>query len=520
MKRTYAHQLYDVNRGKEEQLLALFAPFHRALGAVQAVVRRQVLEGHPIPRYPALPDKKTVGGLSARQMKSAGNMVRSSYLSWQALLEDKVRETITSSTLDKPTKTMLYRLNKHHQWFAPEATLLWRVDGKTGELKPAARRGENTVELPVPGSVLKLLRRIVKHCMKTCSMPDLRHVNTLVLDSIVAKPERPETGNGSIGWWVKFATLTRGKPVTIPLTRNPYFEDTYTRFKQSGGGMCGVVQLTRRGRHIGKISLVLDKPDAAPHGNGKTLGIDYGMADALLATSDGGLLGHAMLDRIRRYDAELTGRAAWCQRRHIKPSKDRQYRRLQHRIRAFVANEIGRQLNRIASRDGQAKVRELVVEKLDFRYRGMSPAMNRLITRTGRAVFRQRLENLTERDGITITEVPSQYTSRECSGCGYTSKKNRKTRSRFVCRFCGKTMHADINAARVIQSRRSWHQPDNTGPMSRTNTLRLLDRRWRQRWHLPEEEAVPDVAGAPGDPKPAPSGTHEAGTSITCHQMT
>ncbi|WP_162178418.1 zinc ribbon domain-containing protein, partial [Bifidobacterium cuniculi] len=86
------------------------------------------------------------------------------------------------------------------------------------------------------------------------------------------------------------------------------------------------------------------------------------------------------------------------------------------------------------------------------------------ITRTGRAVLKRKLESIQESAGIQVEQVPAQYTSQECSGCGYTSKRNRPSRARYACRFCGKTMHADINAARVIQSRRSWQQPDNMGP--------------------------------------------------------
>ena len=148
--------------------------------------------------------------------------------------------------------------------------------------------------------------------------------------------------------------------------------------------------------------------------------------------------------------------------------------------------------------DGDAYVRLLVLEKLDFRYGGMSHRMNRLITRTGRACLKQRLQALTEKHGIQVTLVPPQYTSQECSGCGYVNKRNRKDRSHFNCRFCNKKLHADINASRVVKSRSSWQQPDNTGPQSRRNTFRMLDQRFRQRWHLkPTQGTDADVTGAP-----------------------
>ncbi|MCG2796120.1 MAG: transposase, partial [Actinomycetia bacterium] len=49
------------------------------------------------------------------------------------------------------------------------------------------------------------------------------------------------------------------------------------------------------------------------------------------------------------------------------------------------------------------------------------------------------------------------WTSCECSRCGWTENKNRKSRDRFVCRNnnCGTALHADVNGARVIRSRSS-----------------------------------------------------------------
>ena len=162
----------------------------------------------------------------------------------------------------------------------------------------------------------------------------------------------------------------------------------------------------------------------------------------------------------------------------------------------------------------------MLFRSLDFRYGGMSPRMNRLITRIGRAVFKQRLAAITEKHGIAVCAVPAPYTSQECSGCGYVSPRNRPARARFTCRFCNKKQHADVNAARVIMSRRSWQQPDDTGPASRRNTLRMLDERFRQRWDTPAQGAVMDVAGAPCDIRTATTNGANAGSSSRCHELT
>lgn len=224
------------------------------------------------------------------------------------------------------------------------------------------------------------------------------------------------------------------------------------------------------------------------------VGIDYGFSSALFATSDGQLLGRSMLARIRELDIVLESVTADLQRRSVPLKSDPAYRRLQARIRDYVANEIGRLLNRLAADD----IQELVVERLDFRGGGLSKRMNRLCTRTGRRVLKVRLQRLTKRHGITVTSVPAPYTSQQCSGCGYVHKSNRKSQARFRCGFCGKKLHADVNAARTVASRRSRPLPHGAGPRSRENIRRLLDSDHRKRWHLPAQGAVRGITGARG----------------------
>lgn len=497
MKRAYPHRLFDVNEGKLRAVEALFAPFHMALGETASYWRRRILSGDPLPRYVELPDHRRVGGLSARQMKSVGNMTRAALLSWQALLEDTVRGLINRSTLTGRERTVLNRINIRHAWWEKDPSLPWTPDDD-GELRPARKGDTPIINLPVEPELVKLARRLAKHAAKLNPYPDLRRVDTLVLDSIVAKPTRPETVNPDIAWWVKISTLNTGHPVNIPLKPNEYFESEYAETLKRGGGLCGVVQLHLADDGTLLVSLVTDTPNAPLRDHGQTIGIDFGMADALFATSSGELLGGKTLRTLRRLDLQSNDQTAWLQKHGIKPTRDPKYRKLQNRIRSMVRNEIGRQLNKLANRKGDAYIRQLVLEKLDFRYGGMSRRMNRLITRTGRACLKQRLQSLTEKHGIQVTLVPPQYTSQECSGCGHVNKRNRTDRSHFNCRFCNKKLHADINAGRVIRSRSSWHQPDNTGPKSRRTTFRMLDQRFHQRWHLtPTRGTDTDVTGAP-----------------------
>jgi transposase len=54
--------------------------------------------------------------------------------------------------------------------------------------------------------------------------------------------------------------------------------------------------------------------------------------------------------------------------------------------------------------------------------------------------------------GIPLVFVDPRNTSRTCSECGHCEKANRKSQAEFVCKHCGHSMNADLNAARNIAS--------------------------------------------------------------------
>ncbi|MFG2843625.1 RNA-guided endonuclease InsQ/TnpB family protein [Kitasatospora sp. NPDC048296] len=54
------------------------------------------------------------------------------------------------------------------------------------------------------------------------------------------------------------------------------------------------------------------------------------------------------------------------------------------------------------------------------------------------------------RVGVPLVRIDPAHTSRQCSECGHTDRKNRPLQAEFACRACGFTMHADHNASRNI----------------------------------------------------------------------
>lgn len=500
----HRHRL-AANTGKEQALLALFPAFRETLANLSAMTVKDLQSGLPLARWRILTNLPFDTRLSARQVKSAQNQVSVAHSSWLTLLEAAIRERITGSTLTGVRRTTLHRINSRRAWWATELALPWRQtpDGELVHVTHAfaEKHPELCLWVSVDPADLKLARHLAKHTgARTVRRPDLSRVRTLVLDSIIARPERPTDATGH-PWWVTVATLTRGKPARIPLVSNTYFEGLAA---QPGAAVAGAIQLhletNPNGQPTGAaISLLLNTPDAPKRTTGTIVGLDFGMANALFATSDGRLLGQRMLRTLKRWDLRLNEIAAEHQSRGLKMRDNPEYRALNKRIKGFVTNEIGRVLNILACDQGEGRVLELVVERLDFRAQGMSRRMNRLLTRTGRACVKARLAALGPKHGITVTEVGSAYTSQECSGCGYVSKTNRRGRH-FGCRFCGKKLHSDINAARAIRGRRSFPLTDHDSRSQRKITLQRLDQRHRHRWGLrPDAGADPGLAGAPGE---------------------
>ena len=73
--------------------------------------------------------------------------------------------------------------------------------------------------------------------------------------------------------------------------------------------------------------------------------------------------------------------------------------------------------------------------------------LNKSILDQGWFEFRRQIEYKLNWRGGKLILVPPQYTSQSCSSCGYVSKDNRTSQSRFVCVACSHAQNADLNAA-------------------------------------------------------------------------
>lgn len=381
--------------------------------------------------------------LSARYVQTCYKQTLEIHLSWLTKLEDVVRSLLgNSSIVDEFFLTTCYRINKLHLWYHSAVDLKW-YQAPDGQLIVPSKTHKANVTLPVSSDILFFMRKLIKRARKCICFPQLKRIKTLKLDEKVAVLEVSETAT-HFDYFLKLSTLQKGKPIYLPLKRNPYLDECLKK-----GERLPFVQVRITDKTC-TISAIVGYDKAPLRPSTESIGLDFGMV-SMFTTSDGERHGLSSFTKLKIWDKELLDLSQNLQKQSIKFSTNERYVHLQQRIKSYFKNEICRILNQLA----QKNVGVFAVEHLDFRAAGMSKQMNRLIGRTYRSVVKAKLARLEEQYGIQIIAVNPAYTSQECSRCHYVSKENRKTQKDFVCQHCHFSCNADVNAGRVINQRRS-----------------------------------------------------------------
>ena len=381
--------------------------------------------------------------LSARYVQTCYKQTLEIHSSWLTKLEDVVRSLLGNSYIvDELFLTTCYRINKSHLWHQSAVELKW-YQAPDGQLLVPSKSHKANVTLPVSSDILFFMRKLIKRARKCIRFPQLKRIKTLKLDEKVAVLEVSKTAT-HFDYFLKLSTLHKGKPIYLPLKRNPYLDECL-----KNGERLPFVQVRITDKTC-TISAIVGYDKAPLRPSTESIGLDFGMV-SMFTTSDGERHGLSSFTKLKIWDKELLDLSQNLQKQSIKFSTNERYVQLQQRIKSYFKNEICRILNKLAKKN----VGVFAVEHLDFRAAGMSKQMNRLISRTYRSVVKAKLTRLEEQYGIQIIAVNPAYTSQECSRCHYVSKDNRKTQKDFVCQHCHFSCNADVNAGRVINQRRS-----------------------------------------------------------------
>jgi hypothetical protein len=267
-----------------------------------------------------------------------------------------------------------------------------------------------------------------------------------------------EALDSTFDYWLKFSTMDKGHPLSIPVKLSDYHKAQLT---DPQTGKCrkinSSVTLNKRDE-VWWLTLTYDEtmvvqtePDAP------VIGIDVGIAN-FITTSDGKQYGtfNGKLRERQKGDREKRRRKAKLRKCLEKRGMPKEYlpstsSATGQRLVRHVKQSINRAVNRcFEEHEGcQFAYEQLSVATMRHKARAMNASMR---ASNLAHIPHQLTWNATKR-GVLATRVKSAYSSQECHVCHYVDRKNRPDQQTFCCRVCGHTAHADTNASLNIASR-------------------------------------------------------------------
>lgn len=202
--------------------------------------------------------------------------------------------------------------------------------------------------------------------------------------------------------------------------------------------------------------------DAGPEKaeDSKVLGVDCNVDDHIAVTSTAQFVGNADHVNHRRREYEKT--RGGIQQTGTRAAH-RTMRRVGGRFARWSRHKLHRVANVVVEEARQHDCTHIAVERLTHILDRISNG-----AKFQQWAFRKLQELLEEKaaeHAIKLVEVNPQYTSQQCSKCGFTHENNRD-RQAFACLQCGYDQNADYNAGKNIA--RKLAQRLRTGQMSPT----------------------------------------------------
>ncbi|MEX0892105.1 MAG: zinc ribbon domain-containing protein [Gemmatimonadota bacterium] len=453
---------HGMNAGKEQQVQAMLRAWRSCAVLVGREQWRLLFETGRLNkkcRSPAEGDLAAVAG-AANRVQMVRFQVVGILDSFLSNRQHEFSRLVECSSLPGEIRHQLHFVNRWEAWFGREPLVM-----------------KNGAE--IPSETRALARRIMRHLLSKHRKPTFARIN-MVIDQRAVKVRASDKAT-SFDLWVRLATMTPRQPIEIPLRSYEYHHERDGVRKQT-------VQVNERGGRL-LFGIVTDMSDLCRKQKEsyqpqcEEIALDYGLR-TLFASDQGDLLGQGLLRRLEFFDRRISRLAAYRQHHGLRTRSPR-YDREVNRLRGFLRSEIGRVLNRLVEVQRPGRI---VVERLHFRNPRLSRRMNRLVTNAGRKVIEAKLTDLHEQFGIEIDYINPAYSSQECSACGYVDAKNRAG-EKFSCRWCGRTLHADVNAPRNLRSRRSRRAVGSV-KLAKAAVLRALvldfQRRNAERWGKPQ----------------------------------
>jgi IS605 OrfB family transposase len=249
-------------------------------------------------------------------------------------------------------------------------------------------------------------------------------------------------------YWVNWDTLqtslatTQGRQL-IGFTV-PQYAQKYTGYPVDSADL-----IYRKGKFW--LHVVVTLPDSAfiPADSGETIGVDLGLNHPAV-TSKRKFLGSKHWKEVDRRTFRLKRK---LQSKGTKSAK-RHLKRLAGRLTRFR-----RDCDHVLSKRIVQSVTSgttIVIENLtDIRTTSKigGKKTKRRLHSWSFAQFRSFLNYKAEFALMKVVAIDPRHTSQTCSKCGFQSRSNRKSQSKFLCKKCAYQLNADLNAAYNIRDK-------------------------------------------------------------------
>jgi putative transposase len=245
----------------------------------------------------------------------------------------------------------------------------------------------------------------------------------------------------------RVSLLTLDGRVEVPFRFGAYAEGTLQRTR----GQADL--LYRDGTFL--LAITVDAPEPTPTESNEFLGVDLGIIQ-LATTSDGEFLNysagpkHGHVNQVRarysRFRQKLQKKGTKSAKRLLKKRSGREKR---------FSKDVNHCLSKAVVSTAKGTGRGIALEDLThIRSRVNGSQRHRRVLHTW-SFFQLRafIAYKAALAGVRVIYVNPAYTSQTCSACGHREKANRKSQSKFLCRSCGFSAHADVNAAVNIRAR-------------------------------------------------------------------
>jgi IS605 OrfB family transposase len=253
-------------------------------------------------------------------------------------------------------------------------------------------------------------------------------------------------------YWVKWPSLTCSLATVSGRVEVPFTVPKHA-LKYVGGKACSADLCFHHGRYFLHIVVSIAAPNIEP--TDEVVGIDLGL-NRPAVTSNRKFLGdkrwkeqERRMFRIRR---KLQAKGTKSAKRHLRKLSGkllRQRKDHDHVLSKRIVQNATPGCTLVL--ENLTNIRES--SKIGRGKNGKNVESKRRLHSWSFAQFHGFLAYKAEARGMTTVKVDPRHTSQTCSKCGYQARNNRRSQSLFLCRQCGYSLNADLNASYNIRDK-------------------------------------------------------------------